>query len=152
MKAISLHQPHASLVAFGEKRNETRCRSFQHAGPLAIASTQSKKWLYLCDCEPFKSALERHGITDPDQLPLGKVLCVVTMMRCIPARQFIRETCRRGMKWFPQELAFGDYDPGRFCYEFAFPIKLVEPVPVTGRQFVFELPADVAERVSAQMP
>lgn len=45
MKAISLWQPWASLVAFGEKKVETRCWTTKYRGSIAIASTkQEPKW------------------------------------------------------------------------------------------------------------
>ncbi|MCA8922325.1 MAG: hypothetical protein KDD82_10980 [Planctomycetes bacterium] len=37
MRALTLHQPWASLIAWGVKRYETRPRPLSYRGPLAIA-------------------------------------------------------------------------------------------------------------------
>lgn len=67
MKALSLTQPWASLVAIGEKRIETRSWATRYRGPVAIHAAKSfpgaaQHW---CFAEPFRSALLRH----PDDLP-----------------------------------------------------------------------------------
>lgn len=65
MKAISIHQPFASLIASGEKTIETRRWATKYRGDLLIVSTQKKNKLF------------------PD-LPLGRVLCVVEVVGCRP--------------------------------------------------------------------
>ena len=41
MKAISIHQPWASLIAFGEKRFETRSWKTDYRGPLLIHASRT---------------------------------------------------------------------------------------------------------------
>ena len=41
MKAISIHQPWASLIALGEKHYETRNWKPQHRGPIIIHASKS---------------------------------------------------------------------------------------------------------------
>ena len=61
MKAISLHQPWASMIASGEKTIETRNWPTSYRGELLIVSTK----------KPVV-----------DDLPLGMALCVVTLVDC----------------------------------------------------------------------
>ncbi|HUV65716.1 MAG TPA: ASCH domain-containing protein [Sedimentisphaerales bacterium] len=63
MKAISVHQPFASLIASGEKTIETRKWRTSYLGELLIVSTQRKCELY------------------PD-LPVGTALCIVDLIGC----------------------------------------------------------------------
>jgi hypothetical protein len=61
MKAISLWQPWATLVAIGAKTIETRGWSTSYRGPIAIHA--AKKLIpdfgSICHSEPFSSALEK---------------------------------------------------------------------------------------------
>lgn len=143
LKAISLHQPYASLVAFGEKMNETRGRKFNHAGELAICSTKNQMWIFQAAIRHFAEALARHGITEPRmQLPFGCVLAVVNMRQCTATTQ---------VKLSGNEELFGDYSGGRYAYEFNKVRRLGVPVPVKGGQFIFHLPPDVEAAVRREL-
>lgn len=63
MKAISLHQPWASLIASGKKTIETRRWATSYRGDLLIVSTRKPEY---------------------DDLPLGKALCIVEVYFCRP--------------------------------------------------------------------
>lgn len=66
MKAISVRQPWASMIANGEKTIETRTWSTNYRGDLLIVSSK------------------RPAI---DGLPLGQALCVVRLVDCRPMTQ-----------------------------------------------------------------
>lgn len=96
MKALSLWQPWASLVALGEKRIETREWSTRYRGELAIHATASMpKYLGVSSrTDPFRDELadvfcvrrdrdDRCGDRVGDilhRLPRGKVLCIVRLV------------------------------------------------------------------------
>src|SRR5574343_1234835 len=63
MKAITLHQPWATLVAIGAKRIETRSWSTNYRGPIAIHAAKGfpKDAQALCYTEPFRTALKQNG-------------------------------------------------------------------------------------------
>lgn len=65
MKALSVHQPWASMIARGDKGIETRTWPTNHRGELLIVSTKRP---------------------DPDHpdLPLGQALCVIELSDCRP--------------------------------------------------------------------
>ena len=69
MKAINIHQPWASVIAFGEKRFETRSWKTDYRGPLLIHASRTFIPIErnLCDTTPFKSVLASHGISSADQ-------------------------------------------------------------------------------------
>ena len=59
MKAITLTQPWATLVAMGAKQVETRSWSTAYRGQIAIHAAKGypKEARELCETEPFKSIL-----------------------------------------------------------------------------------------------
>ena len=131
MKALSLTQPWASLVALGEKRVETRSWATKYTGPLAIHAAKGfPKWAReTCMEEPFYSVLakqlaipsQRYGMVSED-LPRGAVLCIVKLMGC-------RRTEDVRYQLPEQELAFGDYAPGRFAWFLEF-VEIVSELPL----------------------
>ncbi|MGE5593799.1 MAG: ASCH domain-containing protein [Betaproteobacteria bacterium] len=86
MKAITLIQPWASLVAIGAKRIETRSWATDYRGPLAIHAAKGfPKWAQeLCYKEPFATLLfnVKTGYYHPWKLPRGVVIAVCALVGC----------------------------------------------------------------------
>ncbi len=128
MKALSLTQPWASLVAAGLKQWETRSWSTNYRGALAIhASKGFPKW-----ARDF--AFDEHeaeGIPAPLSLPRGAVLCIVKL-------KSVQRTELISPKLSTLEKHYGDYEPGRFAWE----LELVElfdaPIPAIGSLGLWE--------------
>ena len=108
VKALSLTQPWASLVATGAKRIETRTWPTRYRGPLAIHASMRfpAAERALARTHPFSDA-----ISDPDALPRGAVIAVVDLVDCIRTE----EALRRGLVG-PREVFFGDYSAGRWAW------------------------------------
>ncbi|MEY2355573.1 ASCH domain-containing protein [Lysinibacillus capsici] len=68
MKAITIKQPWATLIALGEKRFETRSWQTKYRIPIAIHAGKTMDMEY-CEYLPIKRALQKHGIDNAD-LPL----------------------------------------------------------------------------------
>lgn len=123
MKALTLYQPWASLMAMGVKKNETRPRRTNHRGPLAIHAAKS-----VVDVQAFfRFKAEGHfrGFNLKD-LPLWAVVAIVDVKDCIKITEENR----------PQgpELIFGDYTPGRFMYRTELVKVFKKPIPMSGKQ------------------
>jgi hypothetical protein len=76
-------------------------------------------------------------------LPLGKIVGVAALFT-------IRRTERMG-KEIPitlQELAFGDYGPGRFAWEFTSPVMLDEPIDYRGKLGLWPVDQLVRKRLA----
>ncbi len=137
MRAISLWQPYASLVAIGAKPDETRSWPAPKAligQDLAICSALRCKPL----SEDVHDPIARQYITEAlaaaglsTGLPYGKVLCVVRVVACIPTGQRRDELTDR-------QEAFGDYTLGRFAWLFDNVRRLRYPQHVCGRQGIFD--------------
>jgi hypothetical protein len=133
MKAITLTQPWASLVAIGEKKIETRSWRTNYRGPLAIHAAKGFPYeaKVVCFEEPFQSILLDHGfikrdITFPGNLrfPFGAILGTCELFDVVKTDSWvwfgkaIRGWENRGVFWTldNQEIAFGDYSRGRFAW------------------------------------
>ena len=122
MKALTLTQPWATLVAIGAKRIETRSWNTNYRGPLAIHAAKGfPKWAEaLCHEEPFRSAL-----ANSDFLPLGGVLATCNLVSVIPVVRFQKSPVLEldgpdGRQYHYEltktEMQFGDYSPGRYAW------------------------------------
>lgn len=153
MKAISLWQPWASLIAVGAKRYETRGwqppASLQ-GKQLAICAAKTKEgWQYVgTHVHPWcllPGILSARGMTE-DSLPYGAVVAVVTLVESILLPPLESEEPGDA------ERACGDWTDGRWAWSLADVIQLRNPVPIMGRQGVFDVPPDVLERMRAEKP
>lgn len=126
MKALSLWQPWASLVAAGVKIDETRHWSTEYRGPIAI---QAARTLDVAGA-PDHLCLSVFGSFWPKQLPQGVVVCVAELYDCVPAERIAGYISRAN-------LAAGNFAPGRFAWRFRNIRALLEPIPVVGRQGLF---------------
>jgi activating signal cointegrator 1 len=112
MKALSLHQPWASLIADGRKKIETRDWELLHRGPLAIHAAQKID----------KEACAQFGY-DPDTIPRGAVVCVVTVISCVRFPNHLVEPDR-----------YGDFSAGRYGFLLKLTEKFEQPIPARGYQ------------------
>ena len=132
MKAITLHQPWATLIALNEKGIETRSWKTIHRGKLAIHAAQKIDY-EACEIPEIKKALKKHGIT-PDELPTGSIVAISRLFDCV---QMINGTDVPGYRISKKELAFGHYATGRYAWILACTKKLDNPVPARGRQRIW---------------
>lgn len=162
MKALTLTQPWATLVAIGAKRIETRSWSTWYSGRIAIHAAigltpvHGKRGLReLVASEPFFSALAdiaQHSLsksavdTIVDALPLGAIVATAELVDIKHA-----ETLWPEGKWWRlkgdemqewhldnQERAFGDYGTGRYAWLLADVRPLAEPIPAKGALGLWE--------------
>ena len=84
VKALTMTQPWASLVAIGENTIETRSWSTRYRGPLAIHAAKGfpADARALCQRQSYRAVLVRHGYASADDLPLGCVLAVARWRTC----------------------------------------------------------------------
>lgn len=146
MKALSLTQPWASLVAIGAKRFETRSWKTTHRGLLTIHAAKGfpRECRALLAEPEFYRAFHVHDET-PDPLPLGAVVAVVRVIECYATTDdFVTDLRRED----PCEIRFGDYSPGRYAWKLELVHRLERPIPARGFQRIFNLEPDVAAAVA----
>lgn len=147
MKALTLTQPWAALVAIGAKRIETRSWGTRHRGPLAIHAAKGfgglprgRSLADVCLDEPFRSALVAAGIrlfVAGQDLPLGAVVATCTLVGCYRIEGAYEDIYRRTYA-AEHERAFGDFTPGRYAWVLTDVIALPEPIPARGMQGLWE--------------
>ncbi|WP_317633685.1 ASCH domain-containing protein [Lysinibacillus capsici] len=81
MKALTIKQPWATLIALGEKNFETRSWQTKYRGPLAIHAGKSID-KDACEDSWIKGVLKEHGITSHKELQTGVVLATVELVDC----------------------------------------------------------------------
>ena len=136
MKAITIWQPFASLIACGAKVFETRSWSTSHRGPIAIhAAKKQDRWcLELCLKEPFGSVLLAAGFEKIGDLPFGAIVATGTLMDCFETKRLRNELDQR---LFPHELKFGDFRDGRYGWQFGH-VRSIAPVTVRGARRLWD--------------
>lgn len=146
IRALSLLQPWASLMAFGEKFIETRSWATSYRGLVAIAA--SARWKpgdkEFAACYP--EVWNEHGISVYD-LPLGKILCVGWLDDCIKTEYIDLRAVRCGK----HEDEFGNYARGRYAWIFASIQPLLRPVPVKGSLGLYSLAPETLEQVRVEL-
>lgn len=165
MRAISLWEPWAQLMALEKKKDETRNGVTKVRGEVAICA--ALKWTAelraLCLREPFYSTLmesieKPKGIEGAFDLltgiPRGVVVSVGELYDSIKSEKWIElheEELQANVSQAVREYAFGNYAPGRGVWRFRNMRRLAKPVPVRGGQQWFNLPPEVEAAVRAQL-
>ena len=132
MKALTLWQPWASLVALGHKKVETRCWATRYRGPLAIHSALRRPDFLgqSCSTPEFRELMRKLKI-DMRTLPLGCVLCTVKLVAIAPTGQVYDDLSY-------QERVFGNYEEGRYAWFFENIEPCPAPIQVKGNRLLWE--------------
>lgn len=129
MKALSLWQPWASLVAWEEKTYETRHWSTKYRGLLAIHAAKrpvTEATLGTINRNFIDRAMQAHHAT----FPVGAVLCIVRLVDVVPAHIIYPDI-------EDKERAFGNYSSGRYAWSLELIECFDKPIPAIGRQGLF---------------
>jgi len=137
LKAITIHQPYASLIAVGCKTIETRSWVTKYRGQLAIHA--SRKFTYgvidvLCRLNQiWRETMKSLGIDYEkgfriSPLPHGAVIATCRLVDCILITELY------AAELTDHERTFGDYTRGRFAWLLEDVRMLPKPVPAKGMQ------------------
>lgn len=119
MKALSLHQPWAHLIAEGRKTIETRTwRTFYH-GRLLICSTKNTSEI---------------GQAYRARYPLGVTICVANLVDCRP------------LVPADEDAACTVWSPGRWAWVLEN-VHKVENLPIRGFPGLFQIPREIRDRL-----
>lgn len=130
MKALSLTQPWATLVAIGTKRIETRSWQTSFRGRIYIhAAKKFPRWAQdlAQETQPFADVLNRPN----EELPRGALVAIANLVSIYRTETDIMMD--------PQERAFGDYTPGRFAWVLEDVEPLQHPIPYRGALGLFNV-------------
>lgn len=115
--ALSVCQPWAWAIVFGEKRIENRKWPTNHRGPLVIHASRGTRYAgdetEIPDCPPF------------DSLVKGAAIGLVDVVDCVPVPQL------------PAALKHDPYAEGPWCWILENPRSFAQPVEMRGFQSLF---------------
>lgn len=139
MKAITLWEPWATLVALKIKRWETRSWWTGYRGPLAIHAAGKRSF----HSHYMKAA--QTSITAPDlkieDLSFGAIVAVCELTDCIEM------THKMIMEIIEIERMVGDWYEGRYAWNLENVRALEEPIEVLGKQGLWVLPPSIEEQL-----
>jgi len=124
VKAISLWQPWATLMAVRLKKNETRHWATSYRGRILIHATKRMEPPTIL----MRELLKPHGYQSWDDFPRGALVCAVDIIDCISTNNYEQE--------YP-ECQFGDYSPNRFVFVTDNLQTFKDPIPFRGIQGKF---------------
>jgi hypothetical protein len=153
MRAISLTQPWAQLVALGKKTIETRSWRTPYTGPIAIhaAKAMPPEALALRLTEPFFSALGTDGLRAIDGTARGAIVAVGNLAGCRTTNPGVLGRPDDAPLAWSDEYAFGDYSPGRWMWFLEDVRALPEPIACRGALGLWDVPWDVEGRIARQL-
>lgn len=157
MKALSLTQPWATLVAIGAKKVETRSWATRHRGLVAIhaakgfpvwAKDECRSFIFANALWPSATQYDIDGLVK--ELPLGAIVAIANVTACKSTNYFGLLSCWTS-DLSSQERAFGDYSKNRFGWFLDEVQPLVTPIPCRGALSLWDVPADVEQAIKEQL-
>ena len=149
MKALTVIQPWATLIAIKAKTVETRSWRTDYRGDLAIHAAKGwkKENVRLAMMsEPFKTALKDAGYPLFSLLPRGCIVATATLVDC-----WITDG---GIQWGNRnaflETAFGDFSPGRYAWVLENIHPLPKSIPAKGALGLWGWPFEPCPRGGMQ--
>lgn len=132
IKAISIWQPWASLIAVGAKKYETRSWHPHYRGLLLICSSIRKTALInLARDYPEVLRVVSRKMMRPSDFPLGMAVAIADLVTTI-------QTHRITPIGVDDEFTLGDFSPGRYAWKLEN-VRAIDPFPVKGRQGLFDV-------------
>lgn len=137
MKAITVIQPWATLLASGKKRCETRSWKTNYRGEILIHAG-AMKYNYFSDvCHDRKELaayFKNAGIGSNETLqalPFKAIIGKAILVNCVQIDAITAELIK---KQRPDEYAFGNFTPGRYAWVMKDAVLFDEPIPAGGKQ------------------
>lgn len=147
MKALTIHQPWATLLALGFKAWETRGWATTYRGPVMIHAglEWTKLQRQLLQGQPFSQRLHTIPLRWVEPCPRGAVLALADLEQCIeitpPWARRVGPT---------DEGAYGDWTPGRYAWRLRVLHILQEPIQWKGHQGLWVPPDELLDAYSSQ--
>ena len=130
LKAITIIQPYAELIARGEKRCENRTQRTRHRGLLVIHAGKSR------------AGLDRYRWTEPrTELDFGAIIAVAQLVDSVPLAEAQRMP----------ELVGDPHVTGPWCWILSDVRRLPRPLPCPGQQWFWDVPLAIREEIATAL-
>jgi hypothetical protein len=138
VKALTLWQPWATLIAIGAKTIETRSWATDYRGPLAIHAAKRSPRLNELTPE-IEDALVAAGVREYGALPVGCVVATCNLAAIFPTGQTQLDGLENLDEHIAAQRAFGDFSPGRFGCLLTDILPVNPPVIVRGARNLWDV-------------
>jgi hypothetical protein len=143
IKAITLQQPWATLVACGRWKYEPRDYAVNYRGPIAIhAATKLDGIDAAMGLVETQSALCEMGYA-LEFLPLGAIIAVGELAECVPLRALPSDVQREDARLSGRAVGH--------ALRFEHMRELDRPIAASGRGMLWTVPAEVEPRLRAAL-
>lgn len=138
MKALTVWQPWAQLLAKGYKHVETRSWKTNYRGEILIHAAQKsfhECWFRYVD-DDAKALISRY-MELPEAFNCEKYFprgCIVGKAILVDCRQMDDIWIHKIKNYLPEEYTFGDYQAGRYAWILENPVLFETPIVTSGRQ------------------
>lgn len=134
MKALTIHQPYAHLIAAGEKWVENRTWQTRYRGLLAIHAGTSRERLSSDDTA-----------RNPNMV-FGAIVAVCRLAGCKSLDVLKRE------RYDVTSLYILDHPhtEGPYCWVLADAVRLSAPIPMAGKQGLWRLPGEIVWKLERE--
>jgi len=135
MKALSLYEPGATLIALGKKRYETRSWSTTYRGPLLICASLKRPPI-----AKIIGILYRARIS-LNELSPGRAVALVDLVHV-----YRTDDLHYG-QFGENEEFYGDLSPGRYAWQLKNVRRFVNPPLIRGKQGLFDVSNDLIKNL-----
>ena len=135
MKALTLYQPWASLIAIGAKQFETRSWPAPRTAigdVVAIHAGHKEDRSFRWEDDEVLSIL------GSEDLPKGAIVATGRLIKVLPTWS---------AQVSSQERHLGDYSTGRYAWRFAEVVQLTSPMPAKGHLGLWTVPEDLVNEI-----
>ncbi|MDF2631418.1 MAG: hypothetical protein K0Q85_14 [Caproiciproducens sp.] len=142
LKALTVLQPYASLIAGGHKKYETRCWSTKYRGPIAIHAGKKdpRTWLHFMNNELIDAADTALNGALFYELPRSAVIAVAELVDCIEITGPVMgglAILANGDMIEGNEYIFGNYNNRpHYAWKLAN-VRRIDPIPAKGLQRIW---------------
>jgi len=133
MKALTIQQPYAELIARGEKRVENRRWYASYRGPLAIHAGKGRDYL---DLDPL-GVSDASGLLVRD-MAFGAIVATCELVACIPIRDIRSLRFESRFPWLSDHW----HAEGPFCFILENINRLPQSIPCKGAQGLWDWKAE----------
>ena len=160
MKALTVWQPWATLLATGYKTVETRSWKTNYRGKILIHAAKRPVVNGIIEMDREARKVLRDVLDLPEiyreinwteyyrKLPIGVVVGEARLTDCIHINEeyqrFIKNECHA-------EYLLGDFTTGRYAWIMEDAIKYDVPIPATGRQGLWNIEIEYNDKIGRAM-
>ena len=130
MKAITILQPWAWLIATGKKHCETRSWKTNYRGEILIHAGKKNMTEAMLQTIVESAYMRRAGVFNT-KMVTGAIIGKAVLVNCVPIDVLLAKLI---MKQHPDEFAFGDFTPGRYAWVMENAELFDKPILASGKQ------------------